>query len=466
VIRSTKLFLQSAAVVAALIAACNSSSPASPSFANSDVASVEVTLDAAVVTVGGQAHATARVLDRAGTALSRSVVWTSSNSAIASVSSSGIVSGATAGTIQITATVDGKGGSAPLTVVAVGAAALSGTVKDVSGGGIAGGTVEVVSGNTQIDAAPVSASGSFSLATLAAGTYTVRLHPPITHSLGPSEPDTRTVTVAAGQGAAVAFTVQPALYSDNFQSYTSSSQLNSGSVAPGNFWAGANHDIGGVSNPQSISLDPTGGFNGDKAMRYDWPSRATAACTGSEITTAVMPRLNPPPAGLKDLWIRFTTKESAGFAHGLPGCGGRSYKFFLVNVERGSTMGRAGTYLGDGAPASHLSTRLYMDLNSPGVALNSGTLLPMGGDQGWGGQYHTWVIELTGIGTSSSVFTTYLDGKKIGTVSGAFLAGQTLGAGWNIMFEMGANMNNGPDHAQSRWWREFGVYTTRPSLLP
>jgi hypothetical protein len=30
---------------------------------------------------------------------------------------------------------------------------------------------------------------------------------------------------------------------------------------------------------------------------------------------------------------------------------------------------------------------------------------------------------------------------------------------------MGANINNGPDQAQSRWWRELGVYKTRPSLL-
>ena len=83
-----------------------------------------------------------------------------------------------------------------------------------------------------------------------------------------------------------------------------------------------------------------------------------------------------------------------------------------------------------------------------------------------GGAYHTWVIELLGIGSSSASFTTYLDGRKVGTVSAPFLSGETIGAGWAVMFEMGANMNNGPDHAQSRWWREFGVYTTRPSLVP
>jgi hypothetical protein len=33
-----------------------------------------------------------------------------------------------------------------------------------------------------------------------------------------------------------------------------------------------------------------------------------------------------------------------------------------------------------------------------------------------------------------------------------------------ITVELGANINNGPDLAQSRWFREFGIYTTRPSL--
>jgi hypothetical protein len=179
-----------------------------------------------------------------------------------------------------------------------------------------------------------------------------------------------------------------------------------------------------------------------------------------------MPRLNPPPASTKNLWIRFTTKESAGFAHGLPGCGGRSYKYFLVAVESGSKMGRIGTYFGDGTPASHLSTRLYMDMNSPSGVSGVMGGFPIGGDAGWGGSYHTWVIELLGIGTSSASFTTYLDGNKVGTINGTFLSGENVGIGWSIMFEMGANMNNGPDHAQSRWWREFGVYTTRPSLVP
>src|SRR4051812_18294901 len=106
--RSTKVMIECAAF-AALIAACGASAPLVA--ARSDVASVQVSIDAQAVTVGAQAKATARILDGAGNTLDRTIAWTSSNSALASVSSSGIISGVAAGTVQITATVDGKGGS-------------------------------------------------------------------------------------------------------------------------------------------------------------------------------------------------------------------------------------------------------------------------------------------------------------------------------------------------------------------
>jgi hypothetical protein len=181
-----------------------------------------------------------------------------------------------------------------------------------------------------------------------------------------------------------------------------------------------------------------------------------------------MPRLNPPPTGLRELWVRFTTKESPNFEHGRTGCGGRSYKFFLVQFESGTAgkQGRVGTYLGDASSSSMIPTRLWMDLSDNQGAYQQDGSLQIGGDQGWGGAYHTWVVEIRGIGTASATFRTYKDGQPVGTLTSPFLNGQTLGPGWAITFELGANINNGPDHAQSRWWREFAVYTTRPSLKP
>jgi hypothetical protein len=62
----------------------------------------------------------------------------------------------------------------------------------------------------------------------------------------------------------------------------------------------------------------------------------------------------------------------------------------------------------------------------------------------------------------------YYDGAAVITISGAFLPGHnSIGApGDLLILELGSNINNGPDAAQSRWWSDFGVYFTRPSLLP
>jgi hypothetical protein len=243
-----------------------------------------------------------------------------------------------------------------------------------------------------------------------------------------------------------------ALYFDDFSKYTSTTDL------AARFWKAPNHDIGAWFGP--IDYDTL-----EHAMRYDFPARPTASC-GSETKRGPAPRMNPPPTGMRDLWVRFTTKESPNFSHGLPQCGGRSYKFFLISFENDQTSGRVGTYLFDG-PSGPASTRLYVDMNDR-LGLQQATPAPVdiGGDQGWGGSYLTWVLELLGIGTPTSSFTVYLDGKKVQTLSGAFLNGQTLGPGWKVMFELGANINSGPDHAQSRWFREFGVYASKPSLAP
>jgi uncharacterized protein YjdB len=358
-----------------------------------------------------------------------------------------------------------------------------GTLNGTIIGGPGTGQVEVLSGSTRVAIGPV-AGGTYSIGGLAPGSYTARYHPPMSAAVVGADP---TVTVTSGNTTTQGFTATTAnnvvLYNDNFQSYTSSAQLTSGSAAAaGNFWNQANlgctagpggpcRDIGTVSNPgNSISLDPTGGFNGDKAMRYDWPARLGHACSGDEITIAVQPRLYPPPTGMQDLWVRFTSKENTAFEHGINGCGGNSYKFFLVQFETIGKQGRFGTYLYDaiGVLPRHQSSDFYMDQTD-----NQGTAATFGGIQigakgptGWGGAYHTWVIELHGLGTANATFSTWKDGVKLATINAPFLAGQTLGPGWAVTFEMGANMNNGPETAQSRWFREFGVYTQRPSLVP
>ncbi len=82
------------------------------------VASVTVAPDSATLVVGATVTLTAAALDANGTTLTgRTISWTSSNSAIASVSASGVVTAVSAGgPVTITATSEGKNGTAQVTV--------------------------------------------------------------------------------------------------------------------------------------------------------------------------------------------------------------------------------------------------------------------------------------------------------------------------------------------------------------
>lgn len=101
----------------ALLAACgdNGTGP-DPVPPTQTVARVEVTAPGTTLETGAtlQMAATPRAGD--GTALSRAVVWTSSDTLVARVSAVGLVTGVSAGTVTIRASSDGKKGEAFLTV--------------------------------------------------------------------------------------------------------------------------------------------------------------------------------------------------------------------------------------------------------------------------------------------------------------------------------------------------------------
>ena len=82
------------------------------------VATVDVTPNAGTLEVGRTQQLTAVARDAQGNALNRQITWSTSNSAVATVSIAGLVSAVTAGgPVQITATADGKSGSAAFTVI-------------------------------------------------------------------------------------------------------------------------------------------------------------------------------------------------------------------------------------------------------------------------------------------------------------------------------------------------------------
>ena len=76
------------------------------------VASVSVSLAASTLTVGATTQATATLKDANGNVLTgRGVIWASSNTTVATVSTSGVVTAVSAGTASITASSEGQSGS-------------------------------------------------------------------------------------------------------------------------------------------------------------------------------------------------------------------------------------------------------------------------------------------------------------------------------------------------------------------
>src|SRR5207249_2297905 len=132
------------------------------------VASVSVTPATATIGVGQTAQYAAITRDAFGNPLAgRAVTWASSNTAVATVSGSGLVTGVTAGSATITATSEGQGGTATITVSTVPVASvtvspatasvqagqtvqLAATPKDANGNPLSGRTVTWASSNSAV----------------------------------------------------------------------------------------------------------------------------------------------------------------------------------------------------------------------------------------------------------------------------------------------------------------------------
>src|SRR5438034_4478900 len=109
------------AVGSAIITATSEgqSGTSSITVTNVPVASVAVTPASATIQVGQTQQLAATLKDASGNTLSgRAVSWSSSSPSVATVSGSGLVTGLAAGSAVITATSEGKSGTATLTVAA------------------------------------------------------------------------------------------------------------------------------------------------------------------------------------------------------------------------------------------------------------------------------------------------------------------------------------------------------------
>jgi uncharacterized protein YjdB len=173
------------------------------------VASVSVSPASVSVTAGQTVQLAATPRDAGGNALAgRVVTWSSSNTAVATVNGSGLVTGVGAGSTMITATSEGKSGTSTVMVTPVPVASVSvspasasvttgqtvqltATPRDASGSALAGRVVTWGSSNTAV--ATVNGNGLVSGVTVGSATITAT-------SEGKSGTAAVTVTAASGGG--------------------------------------------------------------------------------------------------------------------------------------------------------------------------------------------------------------------------------------------------------------------------
>ena len=232
-----------------------STAPATTASGSSQVknrgllAQVVVTPSTTSVSAGGTAQFTAYGTTKRGDSVPVSVTWSSTNPAVATVSSSGLMTGVVAGSTTIIATSQNKSGSATASVTNVPVASmtlspgtasvtagattqLTATPRDLSGNPLTGRTVTWASSNTSV--ATVNASGLVTgvvggSATITAtsegqsGTATITVTAPVSN---PGTVSDLAVVGVTDTGVTLAFTEvndgtgQPASYNVRYQAGT------------------------------------------------------------------------------------------------------------------------------------------------------------------------------------------------------------------------------------------------------
>jgi uncharacterized protein YjdB len=180
------------------------------------VASVSVTLTPTSIQVGATSTGSAVTRDASNNVLTgRTVTWASSNTGVATVNGSGVVTGVSAGTATITATSETINGTADITVTAIPVDSVEATLADstiavgqtvqaaaitrAAGGAVlTGRTITWASSNTSI--ATVNSSGL--VTALDAGTVTIT-------ATSEGKSDEVSLAIAAAVGASVAVTLDP-----------------------------------------------------------------------------------------------------------------------------------------------------------------------------------------------------------------------------------------------------------------
>jgi uncharacterized protein YjdB len=405
------------------------------------VASVIVTPALDTVTPGQSYQLTATTKDAGGNVLTgRVVTWGSSNTAVATVNGSGLVTAVGTGTATITATSETIPGTATAVVNVVLAAsvsiapagasvvqgnsvALSATARDQNGNILSGHAVTWASLTPSL--ATVNSSGG--VTGIGVGNATIQAT--VDTALG-----TTTVRVDSLS------TAVPWLLED-YSSYTSTSNL----LADPRGIYSVGEDI---YSPGEIVLDQSVGFGSShQSMRYDFPDRTSVGGSTNQgrCTDFTIGRNISLPSTVSEAWIEIEVKFDSTFVTVAPsswGCtSAPAYKFILPRTDVSRFQLVVGIFGGE-------YTFGYPGNEEPGDWPMEWTPFD--------GKWHVYRMHVK-CGNGSGSATLWVDGVKLRDFQNV-----TTSASGIYGIAMGRNVNQGPDHPQSVWWGRVAVYKTNP----
>src|SRR5438093_458731 len=291
---------------------------AAVTVASVPVASVAVSPTSASVSVGQTVQLAATPKDANGNPLTgRTVTWSSGNTAVATVSASGLVTGVSAGAATITATSEGQSSTAAITVTSIPVAAvtvspasasvsvsqtvqLTATPKDANGNPLSGRTIAWGSSNTA--AATVNTSGR--VTGVAAGSATITAT-----SEGKSGTAAINVTAPPAPAPVASVTVSPASASVSAAQAVQLSAVtkdSAGTVLTGRTvtWASSNGAMASVSSSGLVTGVAAGaatitgtseGKSGTAAITVTAPPPVTGSCLALPGPTITLSGLSTSP---------------------------------------------------------------------------------------------------------------------------------------------------------------------------
>jgi len=323
------------------------------------VATVTVSPASANIAVGATRQLSAVTKDSAGSTLTgRVITWATSNTAVATVNGSGLVTGVAAGSATITATSEGKSGSSAVTVLIVpvasvtvspasasiaigGSKQLSAVTKDSAGGTLIGRVVTWGSSNSAV--ATANATGLVSGVTAGAVTITAT-------SEGKSGIASITVTTGGGTGAP-----DPTLPTLLNTQYGPPTGATINVPAGGDFQTALNNAQPGDQIVLAAGATYTGNFTLPVKSGSSWI--IIRSSTADANLPAEGQRMKPSYAALLP---KIVSPNSGGAISTDPGA--HHYRFIAVEIATTSNLNYGLVLLGDGSQAQNTLAEVPHDL--------------------------------------------------------------------------------------------------------